>query len=252
MRIKQGKRYVNKFDFLGKYNLRQYDDPNESAIFFGCYRTSHVFKSIIRHKSLGIIVWLGSDIQMLEPYKLKAIKNKKNIKHVAISEFIAKDLRRLGINNFKKLPLNPSKIIANPQSLGNRIYCYAPKTSYHQYGGKILDILKKTFPYIIVASSPSQYTKEQLIEVYKKCFIGLRLTSHDGLPNTVIELGLMGRRCIYNGILPNSIAWNGIPDIIKTIKTEQLKIGQTNNQLVDAMVNFLNIDDSWLNENYWK
>jgi len=89
------------------------------------------------------------------------------------------------------------------------------------------------------------------MEFYKRSFIGLRLTQHDGLPNTVIELGLMGRRCIYNGDLINAINWRNIQDIIKIINTEKLKIGQINIQMANKMANSLNLDNSWLDEKFW-
>jgi len=250
--IKQGKvSNAIVFKFLTKYNLEKYNNPNKPAIFFGCYTPSDI-NTIINHKSLAIIVWRGTDSQVINPEKLRYLKKKTNIKHIAISKFIADDLHKAGIE-FKKLPIYPGKNIPDPQPLGDYIYCYAPTFRYNYYGGQIIDQLKKILTEkFIITSSHKQYSKEQLIELYKKCFIGLRLTSHDGLPNTVIELGLMGRRCIYNDNLINAINWRNIQDIIQIIKAEKLMIGQTNIQLANAMVNFLNIDDSWLDENYWK
>lgn len=253
--IKQGRvsQSISSFKFLEKYKLSEYKNPREPAIFFGCYNPPKDFNTIINHKSLGILVWGGTDIQMIDPYKLRKIKEKKNIKYIAQSGFIENDLKHAGII-CKRLPITTIKPILNLQSLGNYIYCYAPKCRYNFYGGRILDKLKKLLPNekFIIASSPRQYSKEQLIELYKNCFIGLRLTSHDGLPHTVVELGLMGRRCIFNDEIPNAIQWKTIQDIIRIIKIEKLKIGQTNLQIANAIYNFLNIDNSWLNENYWK
>jgi len=252
MRIKQGRVSTSvRFNFLEKYDLSIYNNIKKSTIFFGCYNPQKDFNNIINHQGLGILVWCGSDIQMINFHKIIKIKNRKNIKHIAISKFIADDLRKLGIE-FKRLSIYPSKNIPDPQPLGDYIYSYVPKFRYDYYGGRIIDKLKKLLPNEkFIITSNEQYPKEEVIEFYKKSFIGLRLTQHDGLPNTVIELGLMGRRCIYNGILPNVIAWNGILDIIKKIKTEKLMIGQTNVQMAYAMSNFLNLDDSWLNEKFW-
>lgn len=254
MRIKQGRlsKGVGNFKFLEKYGLSEYVNFKKPAIFFGCYKYPQDFSTIINHKALGIIVWCGADSYRVGSEKLKAIKEKKNIQHIAISRFIEKTLRHAGIS-FKRLPINPSENIVNPQPLGDSIYCYAPKFRYDYYGGKIINELKELLldEKFIITSSCIQYPKEQLIELYKKSFIGLRLTKYDGLPNTVIELGLMGRRCIFNDNIPNAIHWWTIQDIIRIIKVEKLKIEQTNTQLAKTMFNFLNIDDSWLNENYW-
>jgi hypothetical protein len=56
----------------------------------------------------------------------------------------------------------------------------------------------------------------------------------------------MGRRCIYNGNLPNAIPYYNDEDIITIINKEyQIKM-EDNSQIVNNMYNFLNIDDSWL------
>lgn len=241
------------FNFLEKYNLEKYKNPRESAVFFGCYNPPEDFATIMNHKGLGIVIWLGTDIQIINPRKLRQMRQKSNIKHIAETRFIAHDLKKIGIK-FKRLAIYSGENIPDPQTLGDHIYCYAPKVRYNFYGGKIIDQLKRFLPNekFIITLSHIQYSKEQLIKVYKKSFIGLRLTNHDGIPHTVVELGLMGRRCIFNDILPNTIPWRNIQDIIKIIKTEKLMIGQTNIQLANAMANFLNIGDSWLQEKYWQ
>ena len=251
--IKQGRtsKSISGFSFLEKYNLSEYRNPRKPAIFFGCYNPPQDFNTIINHRALGIIVWLGGDIELISPYKLGEIKKKINIKHIAENEFIANDLRKAGIE-FKKLPIFSGKNISNPQPLGDCIYCYIPKYRYSYYGGEIVDELRKLLPNEkFIITSGKEYSKEKVIEFYKKSFIGLRLTRHDGIPHTVVEMGLMGRRCIFNNELPNTIAWKTIHDIIEIIKKEKLMIGQTNIQLANAMVNFFNIGDSWLKENYW-
>ena len=50
--------------------------------------------------------------------------------------------------------------------------------------------------------------------------MGLRLTNIDGLPNTVLEMGLMGRHCIHNGNTPNSLNYKSVEDIINHINNE--------------------------------
>lgn len=251
--IKQGRVSggIRNFKFLNKYNLEKYNDLNKSAVFFGCYTQEDINK-ICNHKVLGLLVWGGSDSQIITTQNLRRIKKRKNIKHIAQSKFIEQDLKRAGIA-CKRLPITTIKSIPDPQPLGDSIYCYAPKCNYNFYGGQILDKLKKLLPNerFIITLSPGQYSKDQLIELYKKCFIGLRFTKHDGLPHTVIELGLMGRKCIYNDNLPNAINWRTIPDIIRIIKAEKLMIGQTNIQLANAIANFINIDNTWLNEKFW-
>ena len=252
--IKQGRisQSVSGFKFMEKYGISEYKNPKESAVFFGCYNPPQDFNTIINHKALGILIWLGSDSRLINPNKLQIIKQKTNIKHIAQSIFIANDLSKAGIE-FKMLPIHATKDTINLQPLGDCIYCYAPKHKYNFYGGQIIDELKKILPNEkFIITSNKQYPREKIIEFYKKSFIGLRLTLHDGLPETVVELGLMGRRCIFNDKLPNTIAWKTIQDIVRIIKKEKLMIGQINIKLANSMFDFLNIDNSWLDENYWK
>jgi len=251
--IKQGRMSTSLgFNILEKYNLSEYNNSRESTIFFGCYNPPTDFSTIMNHKALGILIWFGTDIDIINPVKLGEIKKKKNIKHIAIGGFIANDLNKAGIE-FKRIPIHIGNNISDSQSLGNCIYSYIPKHKYNYYGGEIIDELKNLLPdEKFIITSINQYPRKEIMEFYKKSFIGLRLTKHDGLSATVIELGLMGRRCIYNDDIPNAINWRNIQDIIQIIKVEKLKIGQTNIQLVNAMSNFLNIDNSWLNEKFWQ
>ena len=53
-------------------------------------------------------------------------------------------------------------------------------------------------------------------EIYSKCFIGLRLTEHDGNANTVQEFNSMNIPIIFNG--DGGIKWEDENDIINTIK----------------------------------
>ena len=85
----------------------------------------------------------------------------------------------------------------------------------------------------------------QLVDVYKKCFIGLRLTKHDGLSNTVVELGLSGRRCVWNGGSPNAVRWSTVDSVVEAIKAEQLLVGVENVGLHDQMLEFLALPPGW-------
>jgi hypothetical protein len=54
-----------------------------------------------------------------------------------------------------------------------------------------------------------------MFEIYKKCFVGVRLTNKDGNANTVLEMGRLGIPVIFNGNESNSISYekNNIIDI---------------------------------------
>ncbi len=252
VRIKQGRVSPSiRNPYLKTYGLRDYDNVSEPNIFFGCYNLPKDFNTIINHKGLGIMVWCGTDAQMISKNELMRIASKKNIKHVARSSFIEKDLKRAGIK-YVKLPLINTPIIPNPIPLGKSVYTYAPTFRYDFYGGKIIDRLKKETDYdIIVVTSSRQYSQEDLYKLYAKAFIGLRLTLHDALPHTTMELGLLGRRCVFNDDVPGAISWNNYDDVLRAIKSESANIGKTNYVLAHDTAAFLTIPDDWLHTKFW-
>jgi hypothetical protein len=81
--------------------------------------------------------------------------------------------------------------------------------------------------------------------------MGMRLIKHDGISNTVIELGLMGRRCFWNETSPNAIPWDSVSGIAARVIEESKLIGSTNTAIADATRNFINIGDSWLDTAYY-
>jgi hypothetical protein len=165
----------------------------------------------------GDIAWF-----LKHPTQLAQMKSMKNIHHIAISRCLEKDLKVMGVP-YKFLPINVhSNSDIKPEPLGNFIYFYRDKDP--QFNPELVDQLEKRLPYIrfIRSKSVTDYTREQVLDIYKDCFLGLRFTKHDGLPNTVCEMGLMGRRVIHNGDTPNCIWYDesNIDSIVKLIQEE--------------------------------
>jgi len=260
LRIKQARlsRSVSGFDFPGAYGLEEYTSRDEPCVFFGCY--AHTpnpidYRALRYHTGLAIIVWCGSDALLIPRGHLQKIKKMKNVRHVAIGGFIAKDLDRVGIK-YARLPLTPTQPKPNPQPLGRFIYCYLPdgnKAQRNFYGGNLIDELKRILPEEkFITTRPRQFNSNQMEELYKKSYMGLRLTRHDGLSNTVMELGAMGRMCVYNDNVPNAIPWRGIDDIVSAIRREKTFRDQTRVDIANAIGNFLDVPDDWLYTNFWK
>jgi len=228
-----------------KYNLVDYKDVNQPAVFNGFYSEGDL-KAAINHKSHLTIVWCGGDALTFLPKFYNEIKNLKDVRHIAKSEFISKDLNKYEIEHVV-LPITPTSIIKNKQKRGDNIYIYTDKNKTSKYGYNMLEDIKKVIDKKIIVANKDTYNESELGEIYKQCFLGLRLTKHDGLPNTVVELGLMGRMCVYNGNLPNAIPYRNIDDIVGIINEEYKKRHQDNQFIVDSMFNYLNIGDEWLN-----
>lgn len=240
--------------FFKKYSLKKYNNPNKPSIFFSLWN----YSSIKYHKSFALIIWRGSDILKMERV-LKSIRKKKNIYHVAISSYISNDLKKYGIDH-KFIPIvGVNNKYFKPTLMGNEIYTYIPNSNslkyYPRYGMNIIDKIRKKCKYKInIMKNCNQYTKEELVKIYNRCFCGLRMTKHDGLPNQVIEMGLMGRKSFYNGDIPGSIKWNkkDIRDIVENIEKEANKIGTINLDYAEKIKKFVDIGEDWLCTEFWE
>jgi hypothetical protein len=233
-------------DFKEKYNLIDYFNPNEPSIFFGMYRDDDVTK-LLSHNSNAVIIWCGSDAMKVDRI-IDQINLSKNVKHISISSFVKNSLLKNGIES-TLIPIRPKKSLKKLTPRGDKIYFYHgtnSKNHWDFYGGEIVDQLKKLLPFEIVCTTKDAYNDSQLEKIYKDCFIGLRLTKHDGCSNTVCELGLMGRKCIHNGDIPNCINYSNIDDIISSIYKEYYNRNEDNEKIATDVFNYLNISDDWL------
>ena len=234
------------------HGLSDYIDPKKPTFFYGLYRKD--IELMEKHKSLLVLIWRGSDI--FQPGHLDSVKKTKtNVKHVAISSFICKDLDEVGIK-YTYLPLVGRPVFdIKPKPLGSEIYIYLPKTRHDFFNADIVKQIKKKCKYKInIATNINHYSRKELLKVYERCFCGLRLSNHDGLPNQVIEMGLMGRRCIHNGELPGSIKWdkNNVDEIVDNINNEAKNIVNINKCLYKDMKKFIYVGKEWLYLDYWK
>ncbi len=257
MRIKQCKMMdrsqKNIFEnFFKKYSLGGYVDTRKPSVFFSLWK----YGRLVVHQSFALIIWRGTDIIRIEK-KLKRIKERKNTYHIAISSYIAKDLDKYGIK-YKFIPVVGANMkYFKPCPIGDEIYTYVPShniSKYHErYGMEFIKKIKKRCKYKINIVKPNQYTKRELFKVYSRCFCGLRLTKHDGLPNQVIEMGLMGRKSFYNGDIPGSIKWDGndIDKIIENINEEAKKIGTTDYTYANKIKDFIDVGEKWLDTKFW-
>lgn len=255
MRIKQGIVGFPFFrqPFLSKFGLRQYDNVSEPVIFFS-FRLGDYPKLNI-HRSLVVIIWAGSDALLLQQYpdKVQLLKSKQDqVFHIAISNFISNDLKKVGIKH-TYLPITPFTYEDYaPCPLGDSVYVYAYANKAELYGWDIIQKVREKLDYIpFNICTKSTYTKQELLDIYKRSFIGLRPTSHDGLSNTVVELGMMGRRVVWNGNSPNAIPYKSINDIVNTIKQAQTLKDSTTHNIYNKMVNFLDIGNDWLDTDYY-
>lgn len=206
---------------------------------FGCYNDG-MLKLALRRKGLVVICWAGTDARMLasgESMKMDATPARRlfswaeilrgfpNIKHIAMSKFIADDLELCQLPYFRHPVFVHDTNDYTPVPLGESIFMYQPNSP--TYNGKgIYYELQNILPYNFIEVTSHTYNRPDLLDAYRRSFIGLRFTEHDGMNHTGCELGLMGRRQIYNGDLPNAIPFDreNIEGIVKAINSEYSRL----------------------------
>jgi hypothetical protein len=174
--------------------------------------------------------------------------------------------------NYKYIPfIGTSFSNFVPKPLGKKIYhyTYADNQKY-MYGWDIINKIKKLKPEyeFLFLTHPNSYknnieyckennistceTNEEIVKKYQECFISLRLTSHDGIANSVLECGLLGINTIYNDTKCSfTLSYNSINDIINHIENEKKNIGSINYDLINNVKNHLNIPSEIYKTDYY-
>ena len=68
-------------NFFKTFNLQKYTTTSQPCIFFGCYNEQDLY-TILKHKSIKIILWAGSDSYYKKrPFAIKALSILKQIKN---------------------------------------------------------------------------------------------------------------------------------------------------------------------------
>lgn len=207
-----------------KYNLVKFNNINEPSFFFGVYNNLDL-EAICKLNNLRIIIWGGEDANFNLPHSLQTIKEIKNIKnciHLAISKCIHDRLLKKNIHSicvdfnlvnlkiYKQLTIHElsNKImISNGQTIGR-------EAIYGESTYKQIINLRKHFDFIMTNKLNVKY--ENMPEVYKKCFIVLRLTQYDGNANTAQECEVLGIPIIHNQSR-HGLKWKTVNDILNHI-----------------------------------
>jgi hypothetical protein len=238
-----------------KYGFTEYRNPKESCVFWGCYPSTR--PKLLSHQGFAVVVWRGSDAMFAlknRSYVQFLLKNTGRIKHIAISNFIERDLRRAGLP-FIPLPLTSmSYDLFTVMPRGDAIYLYAPPEGKQltKHDHKLLQQVLHGLPFKVHRADKLSHTRQDLMEIYRDCFLGIRLLPHDGLSNTMVELGLCGRMCISNSNLPNAIGYTDAKSVIQIIDHEHKYRSDDNSQIAEDMRKYINVPKDWLNIKFWE
>lgn len=233
--------------FLEINNLDEYSNLYEPAIFFGANQSSDL---INKHKGYKVIL-------PSRPNDYPKISNY----HKTL--FICSENYQLPENVIKKhiTPKIKNYDMFKPNTLGDKIYFYSGFTQGNNLWkfNSLIHKIQQKIPYQIITTSHQKLTDYYDIHYlknhyYDKCFLNINLTDGAGL-STVIELGLMGRKTIFNNPhknniqrieFPNFIPWKNFDDLINIIQLESKKIN-TIQEPIDAH----NVGDEWLDLDFW-
>jgi hypothetical protein len=225
-----------------------YSDRTAPSFFFSCKEIGWVVNN---HKGPAIII-LNNDPRNLESCLNKFILI-KYIYFISTSSIISNYLDRLKLS-YIEFPFGlADRDNIKPIKKGNSIYFYGQSPTENLYGYPIIKrIVENYFPHLNIICTQYQgteahppfkaYLKSELEDVYKKCFIGVRLTQFDGLSSTVQDLGARGIKTIWNGGTPSALPYQSEEDIINHIRNEEKLIGQIDLPLSDEVKAFLNMN----------
>ena len=238
---------------------------NLPALFFGIYNKTDRQKltTILKNPDTKVkILWGGSDILAVSKdtqSDILDILSNPNVTHLAVSSDIEEDLKMLNLTNYERINftlISPDtfKILPSQIQESREIYVYMSADPEH-YGAAIIKELKahqKMRQFSFIMGNPGKYSQQELSEIYNRCFIGLRLTSHDGYASTVQEMGLCGISCIHNGDMPNAIRWGTesqsvLEDIVEKILYEFRAYSQDRRHDIRKItLRALRSDNGWL------
>jgi len=218
-------------NFKQGYDLVDYYDIDQPAIFYGCYNDKD-YKTINRHRAGGIVIWGGTDVTYMKKHKYRF---GRNIRHIALSRGNLMELKKHGIKAEYRVLLKADPEVYKLKPLGRKVYVYMPFKRRRFYGFDTVEKLSNRMDveFIIARYGRNRDTKirnaktyplltqRQLRTVYEDVLCCIRPTQHDGFPQSFLELGLMGRRCAWPHEPGVAVQCKNLNGFINFIKNEQ-------------------------------
>lgn len=212
-----------------KYYLKEYYDKCKPCLFFGMYNNKDLTQ-IKNHKGLRIIIWCGEDANPINSNSsatIDEIKKLNNIIHISKSKSTYENLKSKNIISilidYNVVDTNLFYPISKSE-LGNKIFIFNGQHKGREfiYGEKYyLEVIKQLPQYTFIFSNKLNAKWEEMANIYKQCFIMLRLTSNDGNANSVQECEAMNIPVIHNQS-DYGLKWENVDDIINHILNNKL------------------------------
>lgn len=227
--------------FHDKFKLDKYHNVDDPACFFGAHLS--ILNIIRGHRGHRTLIWIGMDAYNMSIGK-HDVELVKQCRNISTSRSIERVLNGSGIDN-EYWPISCFTFEGiKPAPLGDKIYFYHGREDLYQCD--LMRRIEKRIDHdVIWVNGWGVNSREQTFELYKQCFCGVRLREIDGLSNTGIELGLMGRMVIHNGDVPNNMGYLDEDDIVNKINFLARK-GVDPVGISKAVRNFIDIGYEWL------
>ena len=195
---------------------------SDICVFFGMYSGKDI-EILRRHRGYKFLIWGGTDCNWNYTDRvnnLEIIKNIPNLYHIAISKDIQERLHLKNIESiFLEMDLVDKKIFKPVLIKGDSIFIYNGFTKGNEsiYGEKIYkEVVKRLPKFKFIYSNQLNLPHEEMPKIYGKCFIGLRLTEHDGNANMVQEMKAMDIPVVHNQS-DYGLKWDNVDDIVEYI-----------------------------------
>ena len=230
-----------------KFTLRTFDDFTAPVVMYGIYNEDD-YEFFEKFKPPVITLWRGTDALVVNPARAERLMRKKDCRHYAVSSDVQRSLARWGVAS-KILPVTSTDPAIQCEPRGNWVYCYISSKNpvmLEKYKVKVLKRLEKDLRRKFVYTTLHGYNYADLLSVYRKSFVGVRFLDHDGMSNSILEMGLMGRRTVSNSGLPYTIPWKNYEGIKKAIQKEWSKKNEDNKMISEAYKKLIDIGDKWL------
>ena len=207
-----------------RFYLKKEYHYSDICLFFGMYSVKDI-EILRRHRGYKFLIWGGTDCNWNyreQVNRLEIIKNIHDLYHIAISKDIQERLSLKNIESiFLELDLVDKELFKPISKKGDSIFIYNGfiKGNEYIYGKRIyMEVVKRLPMFKFIYSNELNLPYEEMPKIYGECFIGLRLTEHDGNANMVQEMKAMNIPVVHN-LSDYGLKWESVNDIIRYINT---------------------------------
>lgn len=242
-----------KEDFISKWKLEEYTNPDKPAIFLGLYNpTDH--QVVKNHKSYGIVSLTGSD---MIPKNLNFVQNVVDNKRIFCYQapgFPSNILKKYSIPHKSLFIAMKDYSTYSLCPLGKNIYVYkglhGNSANYYKFNS-IISPLIEVFGKDRIIYTEFKSPQELIENYYKNCFVYVKPNDLGGA-TSMFELAHMGRKTLGGGFpsLDYLVNYKDIYHLIDLIQEEAKYIGTTRKEVSTQVKNTFT-GDEWLNLSYW-